>query len=162
MINKTFQDLAKYILANVRNCMYPVGSIIFTTTSENPSATYGGTWVSWGAGRVPVGVNASDNNFSTVEKTGGEAAHTLTIEELARHTHAITSRIDSNGNDIGSAFQISNYWGDPSGNSFYTLATSGVTSGASQRVGALYTGSSQAHNNLQPYITCYMWKKTED
>ena len=30
----------------------------------------GGTWVSWGSGRVPVGVNTNDSDFKTVERTG--------------------------------------------------------------------------------------------
>ena len=57
--------------------VYPVGSIYISVNSTNPSSYFGGTWVSWDAGRVPVGVNTSDSNFSTVEKIGGEQTHTL-------------------------------------------------------------------------------------
>ncbi len=52
--------------------LYPVGHILMSSNSANPSTYLGfGTWVAWGSGRVPVGVNSSDTDFSTVEKTGG-------------------------------------------------------------------------------------------
>ena len=60
--------------------MHRVGDIIFSTSDENPSTIYGGTWVAWGKGQVPVGVDTSDSDFNTVEKTGGEKEHTLTVD----------------------------------------------------------------------------------
>ena len=51
---------------------HPVGSLFETTVSTNQGALYGGTWAAWGGGRVPVGVNTADNDFNTVEKTGGK------------------------------------------------------------------------------------------
>ena len=54
------------------NLIYPVGSIKMTVTNTNPSTYLGGTWSLWGSGRVPVGVNTLQEEFSTVEKTGGE------------------------------------------------------------------------------------------
>lgn len=47
--------------------------------------------MAWGAGKVPVGVDDSDTDFATVEKTGGEKTHTLTVDELAKHEHSGTS-----------------------------------------------------------------------
>jgi len=51
--------------------MHPVGDIKFTTTNINPETYRGGTWIPWGAGRVPVGINAEDADFNAAEKTGG-------------------------------------------------------------------------------------------
>ena len=62
--NKTIFDL-----------IYPVGSIYISVNSTNPGNLFGGTWVAWGAGRVPVGVNTSDSDFKTPEKTGGSKSH---------------------------------------------------------------------------------------
>lgn len=56
--------------------------------NTNPSAYFGGTWVAWGTGRVPVGVNTNDTNFATVEKTGGTSTVTLTTAQIPSHTHA--------------------------------------------------------------------------
>lgn len=39
-----------------------------SVTSTIPLTYFGGTWVAWGSGRVPVGINTSDSNFNTVEK----------------------------------------------------------------------------------------------
>ena len=48
--------------------IYPVGSIYMSVNNVSPQTFLGGTWTKWGSGRVPVGVNTSDSNFSTVEK----------------------------------------------------------------------------------------------
>ena len=52
---------------------YPVGSIYMNATvATNPATLLGfGTWAAFGAGKVPVGLNASDSDFDTVEETGG-------------------------------------------------------------------------------------------
>ena len=131
----TIEDLA--------DRLYPVGSIYMSVSNTNPNTLFGiGTWELWGAGRVPVGVDTNDGSFNTVEKTGGEKAHTLSIGEMPSHTHNIR------GAAGGTSFPITNY-GD-----FIAKATEyeyGFNT---------YTGGNQAHNNLQPYITCYMWKRT--
>ena len=120
--------------------MHRVGDIIFSTSDENPSTIYGGTWVAWGKGQVPVGVDTSDSDFNTVEKTGGEKEHTLTVDEMPSHKH-----------DFGQQFT-----GMPvsSGNYGYYMIVGTQTDVIKN------TGGNQPHNNLQPYITCYMWKRT--
>ena len=129
--------------------VYPIGSIYMSVNSTNPSSLFGGTWVAWGTGRVPVGINTSDTNFNTVEKTGGEKTHTLTVNEMPSHKHKAD----------GTTPAISYYHAETSGDGFV------VTSGSSSTSRYLIkkrdeTGGGQAHNNLQPYITCYMWKRT--
>jgi hypothetical protein len=42
-----------------------------SVNNTDPGTLFGGTWEAWGAGRVPVGVNTSDTDFSTAGKTGG-------------------------------------------------------------------------------------------
>ena len=73
--------------------VYPVGSIYMSVNNTNPGTLFGGTWVTWGAGRVPVSVNTSDGDFSTVEKTGGEKTHTLSINEMPSHKHSTTVKV---------------------------------------------------------------------
>lgn len=128
--------------------MHRVGDIIFSTSDENPSTIYGGTWVAWGKGQVPVGVDTSDSDFNTVEKTGGEKEHTLTVDEMPSHSHIQTW----NGNIMvggGSGGESTNgsYLNEGGNGTYPATLTNNV-------------GNSHSHNNLQPYITCYMWKRT--
>lgn len=120
--------------------MHRVGDIIFSTSDENPSTIYGGTWVAWGKGQVPVGVDTSDSDFNTVEKTGGEKEHTLTVDEMPSHKH-----------DFGQQFATTSILSGAYG--YYMIA-------GTQTDVIKNTGGNQPHNNLQPYITCYMWKRT--
>lgn len=129
--------------ADIGNALYPVGSIYMSVNNTNPSTFFGGTWVSWGAGRVPVGVDTNDTDFATVEKTGGEKTHTLTVSEMPSHKHTVEA--------IGTGTTQQEL----------TAFNAGKTSGIDSYAGTDYTGGGQAHNNLQPYITCYMWKRTE-
>ena len=123
---------------------HPIGSLFETTVATNPGTLYGGTWAAWGGGRTPVGVNTADTDFSTVEKTGGEKTHVLTVEEMPSHNHELIMR---NGSVTNS------YYGDPQG---------GTGGDATYQMNAYigHTGGGQAHNNLPPYITCYIWKRT--
>ena len=139
--------------------MHPVGSIVMTTDPESPKAKFGGTWIQWGNGRVPVGVSMNEPEFSTVEKTGGEKAHTLINNEMPEHDHSLDS--------TGQAHAFS--WGGGRGTVHAKVnAEGGATPG---NTNYLYTmqnnwnhvdsqGGGRPHNNLQPYITCYMWKRT--
>ena len=122
---------------------HPVGSLFETTVSTNPGTLYGGTWAAWGGGRTPVGVNTADTSFNTVEKTGGEKTHTLTVEEIPSHSHLI--------------YDIAVYGLAITGLNFASIPN-GDWKGTAKNTEA--TGGGQAHNNLQPYITCYIWKRT--
>ncbi len=68
--------------------MYPVGAIYMSVDKANPATLFGGTWVSWGSGRVPVGVDTSDPNFNETEKAGGSASH---AHASPQHTHGINA-----------------------------------------------------------------------
>ena len=81
--------------------LYPVGSIYMSISNNNPGNFLGGTWVTWGSGRVPVSVNTNDGNFNTVEKMGGESSHSLTATEIPSHAHTFTGQsITSGGNSV--------------------------------------------------------------
>lgn len=129
---------------NIFDLVYPVGSIYMSVNNTDPSTLFGGTWVSWGAGRVPVGVDSSVNEFNAVEKTGGEKEHTLTVNEMPSHTHLYRASIGA---------------GNAEGSLNFGTTSGGVITG--QWGNAIQSsGNSQPHNNMQPYITCYMWKRT--
>ena len=141
---------------------YPVGSIYISTSDTNPATIYGGTWIRFGEGKTLVGVNESETEFATVNKTGGEKTHTLTIEEMPSHNHTqVRPWVGYEGwNTMTLSFNEYGYVLD------YTLS---VNSNAKDYTGNAsinnitrtgYTGSSQSHNNLQPYITVYMFKRT--
>ena len=133
------------LLEDIANALYPVGSIYMSVNNTNPSTFFGGTWVSWGAGKVPVGVDTSDTNFSTVEQTGGEKQHTLTIAEMPAHNHTIPCTPTAN---------------DGSEPTYQAAQVNAEATGNHNSIVAVSSGGGSPHNNLQPYITCYMWKRT--
>lgn len=130
--------------------VYPVDTIYASVNPINPSQLFGGTWIAWGSGKVPVGVDTSDTNFNTVEKTGGEKTHTLTVEEMPKHSHNVICEFGANPD--------SNM--HPGKGGYAQVAGSTSTTRISRANSISNTGSGAAHNNLQPYITCYMWKRT--
>ncbi|MDO5548301.1 MAG: hypothetical protein Q4F79_07415 [Eubacteriales bacterium] len=237
--------------------VYPVGSIRMSANNVNPGTTIGGTWVAWGAGRVPVGVNTSDTNFSAAEKTGGASTVALATANLPAHAHGLNNHTHSfsgsnttssngghthsvpvsgttggeaahthslsvtgtaatagshrhdlqlqyNSSVLASGSSKSQVTPSPTGGSYastdyktmyvdghkhtvsasgtsgkgsnhthsfsatgtaasngahtHTVSISGTTGGNSGSTAN--TGSGTAHNNLQPYITCYFWKRT--
>ena len=143
---------------------YPVGSIYLSVNNTTPGTLFGGTWTSWGTGRVPIGINTGDSSFSTVEKTGGaktiNIAHSHTVNS---HKHLMTLGLADNllyfrsdipyGRAVNSAKRGS--WTLPAQSTASTSQdyTSTTSPGTNSQL-------SSAQSILPPYITCYMWKRT--
>ena len=145
--------------------LHPVGSIyINATNSANPSTYFGfGTWVAFGAGRVPVGFNAADPLFDSPEETGGSKdavlvshTHTATVTDPG-HSHIIqVSNISGASVDDRLGGSGADYGIDNVNDTATTVKsnTTGITVSNSTE------GSSGTNANLQPYITVFMWKRT--
>lgn len=226
----------------ILDLVYPVGSIYMSVNNISPATFLGGTWEVWGSGKTPVGVNASDTEFDTVEKSGGSKTMTISSSNLPTHTHTYDKSGANTGQNNGNTGAASGNTGAASGNTGSTTLTLsqipshehdingfnvGVTisySGSGEKVlnvenwsyrnntknsfgtganifavkqgggqGHTHTLNSHTHtlnshthtlnnhshtisttstnsgnggfsntatNNLQPYITCYMWKRT--
>lgn len=172
---KVYGMLLKEYIQQFAKTMYPVGSIYMSVTSTNPATYFGGTWVAWGSGRVPVGINTSDSNFNTVEKTGGASAVTLTASQMPSHTHTFTGSSTTTNSAGGHTHNIGRDTDGGAGSSRYTVHSAGTsgaqatspTSSAGAHTHSLTpkgknanTGGGGSHTNLQPYIVCYMWKRT--
>jgi len=156
------------------NLVFPVGGIRMTVSAADESAFLGGTWVRWGTGRVPVGVNTADTNFNTVEKTGGASTQALSAAEMPSHNHSFSGSVtvNANGAHTHQASSGSYKVGSGSGSTYYYMTNGGSSSGQTTGSGGSHdhtgsvsgsvgsNGSGTAHNNLQPYITCYFWKRT--
>lgn len=133
---------------------YRVGDLFLTTIATNPSNFLGGKWELFGPGRCLVCVDTSDSDFNTVKKTGGEKTHKLTVNEMPSHNHQYE---DITGNrSLNGQFGRSGYYESES----YMGVTNSVIAYADADFRMTYVGGSESHNNLQPYITCYVWIRT--
>lgn len=130
------------------NLIYPVGSIYMSVNPTNPSELFPRTaWAEWGKGRVPVGVDTSQTEFNKAEKTGGSKSVTLTTDQIPSHTHKVPKP---------------EWYGTTSepDTGFGLLRTKNPNKDGSDGFVSASAGGGKAHNNLQPYITCYMWVRT--
>lgn len=121
--------------AALMDILYPVGSIYITNNPSN-LPLISGKWAQWGQGRTIVGVAST----ATAGATGGEYKHKLSIDELPSHTHGLTHRNKPN-------YRGSNSWDYGAGN---TESSHTTTS----------TGGDSAHNNIQPSVAYYCYKRT--
>jgi len=154
----------------------PVGYIYMSVLPTSPATLFGGgTWVRIGQGRVLVGQDSTQTEFDTAEETGGEKTHTLTSQELPTHTHninhdhaAFTSDSDGNHTHVLERKSSSGTnTGVVRGNA--TAQADGTTAAGGTHTHNVdvpaYTGlsgpvgSGTAHNNLQPYLVVFMWKR---
>lgn len=129
--------------------VFPIGGLLFLNSNDDPNELYQGTsWTKLDGGRTIISTGTySDPSGSytyNLGDTGGEAKHTLSVEELAAHTHGInaTGSSDSDNNN-----QIDNY--------HQTIPKWGST-----RVNqTISTGSNIPHENRPPYIALNIWQR---
>lgn len=124
----------KVSTSDLFDLVYPVGSIYLSVNSTAPSTLFGGTWE-----QIKDTFLLGAGDTYTLGDTGGEATHTLTINEMPSHNHNI------------------NYGGPATG-------TKGATPGGNDNLGPnpsfiQATGGGQAHNNMPPYLVVSVWKR---
>lgn len=129
---------------------YPVGAIYMSMVSTSPATLFGGTWSAFAPGKVLVGRDASDSDFNLAGETGGTKTHTLTVDEMPAHTHKENTVPERNDMFVDSSLTVT----------VPSTRSSDVDSGRTTGTTTFSTGGSQAHNNLQPYIVVYMWRRT--
>lgn len=158
--------------------------------STNPATLFGiGTWVLTSIGKVIVGLDTGDTDFDTIGETGGEKAHTLLSTEMPSHTHTQDSHnhaqdshyhstpthvhsipykgftgLSSNSggwnisrrNDAADSYVGESWAALQAG---WTVAAQTATNQAATATNQ-NTGGGGSHNNLQPYVVVYIWKRT--
>jgi phage minor structural protein len=140
-------------MTTLSKLIYPVGSIYMSANSTNPKNLFGGTWVAWGTGRVPIGVNASDSDFSSVEKTGGSKTVNIAhnhVESVGADANTMYLTAGANGGVYGSTIN----------SSANRMTWKGTPATGATRLNKTSTAGSSTQSIVQPYITCYMWKRT--
>lgn len=166
-VDSTIVDgTAKWLVRSLGNtglASYPVGSIYMSTISTSPAILFGGTWEAMPAGRVLLAQGESEWGVEyKAGSTGGEHEHQLSVGELPEHGHTATSSATDKHSHTLTAYANASggggkgYWFDRSG----SLDTTQSGGDHNHIVTISNTGGSQSHNNMQPYLSCYMWKRT--
>ena len=123
--------------------IYPVGSIYMSTNNVSPQTFFGGTWE-----RIQDRFLLAAGSTYAAGGTGGSATHTLTVNEMPNHDHVL--KVATSTTTASDA----------------ALRASGVKAYSSQIADSPNdnikdVGGNAAHNNMPPYLTVYMWKRTK-
>lgn len=139
---------------NIFDLIYPVGSFYISAKSTNPATLFGGTWEQI-QGRFLLGRSSS----YPVGSMGGEATHTLTESEMPSHKGHLSAEF------VGTVPQgKGNYKGFLNLDKMTAYGDVGrgwnVYAGNEMHPASEAVGGGQAHNNMPPYLSVYIWKRT--
>ena len=134
---------------SVIDMVYPVGSIYMSVNATSPASLFGGTWE-----QLKDRFLLAAGDTYAAGSTGGEAQHTLTVNEMPSHRHSSDSYQDGYPNS--GLFGTDQYctWVNRG-----THVNNEPKSGESGGVRTSFVGGSQPHNNMPPYLAVYMWKR---
>lgn len=126
---------------------YPVGAVYISWSSTSPASLFGGSWVAI-TGRFPY--------FNAGTGQGGSNSHTLSVNELASHSHQQTKfylydKTYWSVNGHGNAVPTHAVGGNTINTPFMSSGTLDWTNNA---------GSNWSHNNMPAYQTLYAWRRT--
>lgn len=158
------ESIVSQAVSNALLAAHPIGSIEINVSGINPGTYLGGTWESFGTGKTLVGIDASQTEFNTIEKTGGSKIHSHNYglkvggyyvdTILAESTADGVFTWDSNNNRT--LMNLNSSIGNQSVNVNGGNATSSKSTNMAHYQAIANTSYT---SNLQPYITVYFWKR---
>lgn len=184
---------------DLKNLIYPIGSIYISFNNISPDSFIGGVWERWAQGRLIVGVdettriyneewyewyNDPENYpgdppeeytpgiFGESNIVGGKKAETLILEEIPAHNHGSVSLTGGAYNYAAEAKatpiwgggvcsqRVNSEWMGWCGSDHYET---GKWDGFQVTADHAHDtqGANAPHNNLQPYRTCYIWRRVQ-
>lgn len=146
-----FNSIVGNGLSAILSKIYPIGSIYISTNNTSPASLLGGTWE-----KIRDKFLLGESDTISAGSTGGEATHTLTVDEMPSHTHAFMSA-GRGGTYTDNYKQVWTATGGSDGDGVSANLSLPTFEGIQ---GVQNTGGSQAHNNMPPYLAVYMWKRT--
>lgn len=158
MSQKAITEEVNRLKSVLLNELHPVGSIYTSINSTSPAELFGGTWEQI----QDVFIYAAGSKLAGA--TGGEENHVLSVAEMPSHNH--TGTTSTNGDHSHKwYYTIDTFTGNAYHNNVKDTNTNKSkdtsTNGAHNHTFTTNsTGSSNAHNNMPPYLVAYMWKRT--
>ena len=108
-----------------------MGAVYLSASATDPATLFGGTWE-----RIQGRFLLAASGSYAAGSTGGEATHTLTVDEMPSHSHTFRAAMPG-------ATNSDPVFGSNGGGTYSTNAT----------------GGGAAHNNMPPYLAVYMWER---
>lgn len=146
-----YNKLGDGLKALVLDIVHPVGCLYWSSNATNPGELFGGTWT-----QIKDKFILAAGDTYKAGQTGGEAAHTLTVDEMPAHKHV--QRMDNAkgavvtaGSDAGDGATSGGQWIDSS--VLHWLNTT-------KQLTTMAAGGDAAHNNMPPYEVFYCWQRT--
>lgn len=146
-IDITAASVGATAIAEAKLAAWPIGSIYMSVNSTSPANLFGGTWE-----RISETFLFAASSSYPAGSTGGEFAHKLTQSELPNYSLSVANGSNVIRSKTGSSADAyvqtqSSGWGIPNWESKTVTVASG--------------GSGAAHNNMPPYLSVWMWKRTK-
>lgn len=137
----------KAVIAEAKLAAWPIGSIYMTVSNTSPESLFGGTWE-----RISERFLFAASSSYPAGSTGGEFTHKLTQSELPDYSLSVANGSNVIRSKTGSYADAyvqtqSSGWGIPNWESKTVTVASG--------------GSGAAHNNMPPYLSVWIWKRTK-
>lgn len=146
------------------NKIFPVGAVYITYDKKNPGTFLGGTWEQFGQGRTLVGEGTGNDGSTsmsfTTNNTGGEYKHQLSYYEMPGHVHNEYAMVEGyTGWDTFTPLPYSMLFRFDGGDYRENVSQCHVAR-VPLNTFTSTEGGSQSHNNVQPYIVTYFWRRT--
>lgn len=122
---------------------YPIGSIYISTNATSPATLFGGNW-----DEIHGAFLFANSALHKAGEIGGEEEHVLKEKEIPIHYHD-----EYVGNDGGDGSVPEGYYG------FTSIAYTSKNTWWAKGSKTSKAGGGQAHNNMPPYLSVYMWQR---
>ena len=106
-----------------------------------------------------ISEQGSNSRWNSAEETGGSETVTLSLSQIPSHSHFTLNSGNGFPNQVssnGALTKTTNSNGGAGNNDYISFGVSGQADQSPSQL----VGGGNSHDNMPPFITVYMWKRT--